>query len=377
MWSQSIWAHSQLAQSHTVASRLDILQNGRKVAQLGLIDGEVDRAIRRPVMSNMTTSVVDPTGDYSDGDIDDLLSPYESEVMPWRGVMDPTTGYSEMVPLGVFRITGRDPNGDGSVSITGQDRAIMYQGGMVGPTAINAGTPIETAIAMLLSKRNPGLVMHAWKTGFTCGPLLFASDVDVWGEALKLAESAGGWLWHTRTGELTFGHSAPSTIRPIDRYASGDGRLISVKPTENVDQVVNIVTAESTKTATGGVITATVSDDDPRSPTNINSAYGRHPETVTNPHIGSIDQAKQVASSKLTYNLGRSQVVVATTVVDAWKDPNDVVIFHRPKVGLYERPVTIEGLKTPLGKGQMSITGTRSVLTRDGRILDMPAGTSL
>lgn len=377
MWTQSSWARNQLRQSHGVASKVEVLQYGRRVATLDLVDGEVTGELRRPVLWNVNCSIVDPTGELSDGDIDDLLSPYEAEIAPYRGVVDPITGYVEYAPLGVFKLTGRDTPGDGSVSVSGQDRAIMYQGSMAGPTAISAGTPVEQAIATLLLKRNPALTMNMWKTGFTCGPLLYAADIDVWAEALKLAQSAGGWLWHTRTGMLTFGPSAPPSVRPSDRYAAGDGRLLTAIPKDDSDTVRNIVVAESTKTAGGSVIRAVVEDIDPTSPTNVNGPYGRRPMTVTNPHIASIAQAQQVAAAEFTYALGRSQITTASVVPDPWKDPGDIVTIHRPEAGLIERPVTIEGIKIPLRKGNMTITSTRSILTRDGRVLDMPVKSSL
>jgi hypothetical protein len=78
------------------------------------------------------------------GDIDDLLSPYDCEIKPYRGVKTPA-GW-EMVPQGVFELTARNVVGDGQVQLTGQDRAMIFQGGMPGQLAVNVGTPVEQAI---------------------------------------------------------------------------------------------------------------------------------------------------------------------------------------------------------------------------------------
>jgi hypothetical protein len=152
-------------------------------------------------MRNLGATVIDPTGRLGGGDIDDLLSPYDCEVKPYRGVKTPA-GW-EWVPQGVFGLTARNVVGDGQVQLTGQDRAMIYQGGMPGQVAFNFGTPVEQAIQTLLNTRQPGLQMNTWNTGYAVGPLLYQADIDVWNEAQKLAQSVGGWLWHDREGCCT------------------------------------------------------------------------------------------------------------------------------------------------------------------------------
>jgi hypothetical protein len=146
------------------------------------------------------------------GDIDDLLSPYDCEIKPYRGVLTPA-GW-EMVPQGVFELTARNVVGDGQVQLTGQDRALIYQGGMPAQLAVSVGSPVEQAIRMLLEQRTPGLQMRTWLTGYTVGPLLYQADIDVWAEAQKLAQSVGGWLWHDREGYLHFGPATPISVVP-------------------------------------------------------------------------------------------------------------------------------------------------------------------
>lgn len=374
MWAWSAWARNELRQSHTIATKVDVLRAGRRVYTLDVIDGDVVAEANRSIMRNATMSVVDPTGEFSDGDVaDDLLSPYDCEVAPYRGVFNVATGEAEYAPLGVFRLTGRGVTGDGSVRITGQDRAIRYQGKMTGVIAIPPGTPIEDAIPQLLTTRNPGLVMQTWKTGFTCGPLLFTSDIDVWAEAQKLAQSAGGWLWHDRTGRLVFSAGLTVSMRPVTRYTPGDGRLISAIPSDNSDKINNVIVATSSNTASGGVITAVVEDSDPASPTYARGSYGRWPDTIVNPYITSIEQAQQVAALELARRLGRSQIVPITAVVDAGIDPMDIATVHNPTSGLFERAVTITSARVPLGPdASMALQTQRSILTRDGRVLDDP-----
>lgn len=374
MWTGwSPWAANQLLQSHTAVSRIDILRNSRRIYTLDTIDGDVVAEDHRPILRNLAASLIDPSGNYDEDGIIDFLSPSDLELAPYRGVADISRGIYEYAPLGIFRITDADVDSDGTVRVTGQDRATIYQGAMSDALAINGNTPVEQAIMILLARRNPQLTLYSWQTNFTCGPLLYAADINVWDQALELARAAGGWLWHDRYGRLIFGPSAPASTRPVTRYAYGDGRLIKATPGGDVTDVHNIIIALSTNTATGSPIVAVVKDTDPNSPTNIYGSLGERPKTVPNQHISSVEQGQQVATDELVRELGKSQTIEVETIVDPARDPGDVVLVHDPEVGLIERAATAKGVRIPLGvTSSMNTTMNRSILTRDGRILNVP-----
>lgn len=374
MWLLSTAAGKTQAQSHTMVARVDVLHAGRVSATLTPTGGQVSADATRPVLRNLSCTLVDPTGSLSTGDLGDLLDPYSAELAAYRGLVlyrGTPQETIEWAPYGVYQLTSRGVPGDGSITVTGQDRAIMYQGGMTGALAIPGATPVETAVQRLLSTRNPGLTMLSWKTGFTCGPLLYSPDVDVWDEALTLAKSVGGWLHHDRTGRLVFGPTLPTSSRPVRRWAEGDGLLIDVDRQEDSDTIHNVVVVSSEKTATGGVIQAVAEDANPSSPTYSRGRYGRRPTTIVNPHISTITQAQQVASTELIRELGRSETVKATTVVDLAVDPLDVVTINRPRSGLAERGLVIDSLAVPLtADGAMTMQMRSSIIAQNGRVLD-------
>lgn len=370
MWLPSQAARDALTRSHTAASRVDILHSGRRVASLSAVSGAVSAESGRTVFRNLSScTIIDPTGAYSTGDLGDLLSPYDAEIAPHRGVVLPD-GTAELAPLGIYGLTSRSLNGDGSVTVSGQDRALNYQGGMTGTIAITRGTPVEQAIAKLLYTRNNALEMNTWKTGFFCGPLIFGPDIDVWREAQTLAQSVGGWLYHDRKGIVTFAPLLPTSGTPAARYAEGDGLLLETNRSEDSDTIHNVVVVNSTNTG-AGVITAIAEDTNPSSQTYSRGKYGRRVISLSNPHIFSIKQAMQVAATELTRELGRSETVAATTVVNPFLDPLDSLVMHNPDAGLNERGVVISTLNIPLAvKDSMSIGLRRSILTRDGQILE-------
>lgn len=373
MYPASPAAQLLLAQSHTAVSYLDVLHSGMPAARLYAVDGLVNAEGGRSVTRNLQATVVDPTGALDGHAIDDLLSPYDCEVAPYRGVLLPD-GSWEVAPLGVFQLTQRQVGDYGSLALAGQDRAIIYQGSMTNALAISGGTPVETAIQRLLATRNRSLTMHSWVTGFTCGPLLFAPDINVWDEAQTLAQSVGGRLSHDRTGALVFGPDLPISDRPVRTYiygGGGSGVLLDATRTEDADTIHNSVTVVSTKTGTGG-ITYTARDADPTSPTYVgNPRYGERNTTIENQHVGSLVQAQQAATAALIRELGRSETGTVTAVVDPFLDPNDVVLVDHPAKGYVQRAMVLAAVPTPLGVGEsMALALRKSIIGQDGVVLD-------
>lgn len=371
MYPKSAEAYSLLRQSHTAESVLDVLHGGKPVARLSFTDGQVSAEGGRSVTRNFSGTVVDPSGDLDGSDIDDLLSPYDCEVAPQRGVLL-SDGTVELAPLGVFQLTKRDVGDAGTMSLTGLDRAIIYQGGMDSALAISGGTPIETAITKLLVTRNRALRMHSWVTGFTCGPLLYSPDIDVWTEAQELAKSVGGFLYHDRHGELAFEPGLPTSENPVGIYAYGDGVLLDATRAEDVDTVHNVVVVESAQAGVGGLVRAVAEDTDPLSPTYARGRYGRRvAPTIRNQHLGSIPQAQQMAATELARELGRSETATITILTDPFLDPADVVIGDYPAKGLVQRSLVIASLAVPLTvTDSMTLQCRKSLITRDGRVLD-------
>jgi hypothetical protein len=376
MWPWSDSAAAALTRSHTAVSRVDIWQSGRPTGvSLVAVGGSVSTDADRPVRRNLTCTLVDPTGELSTGDVDDLLDPYECEIAPWRGVQYRDAAgnkVTELAPQGVFQLTGRDVDDspDGlTIRLTGQDRAMRYQGPMSSALAISGGTLIEDAIAALAATRQPGVSMSAMSTGYPTGPLVFQPDEDVWSAMQKLAESVGGVVYHDRTGQLVFALRGPTNDNAVAAYAEGDGLLLSVSRTEDSDTIKNVVVAE----APSGLIRAVVEDDDPFSPTYAGGRYGRRVHTLVNPHFSSVTQAQQAATARLAYELGRSETVTFSAVVDPGLDVDEVVTVHRPRAGLTQRGVVVASTEVPLScEEAMSVGCRQSRLAPDGKVLREP-----
>ena len=392
MWDWSEAAAAALVGGHTAVSRVDVLHNGTPVYVLAVTGGRVGMDAHRPVRANVSCALIDPTGRLSRGDVDDLLSPYDCEIQPWRGVAlsstrvayqpSPTAGFGgtelgipvvtrsssvELAPLGVFGLTGRtvtdSPDGL-AIALAGQDRAMGFRGPMSSALAIPGGTPVEAAITRLLLTRRPGLSLLAMDTGFTCGPLLFPPDIDVWAEAQKLAESVGVRLFHDRLGRCVLAPAGPASGSPVARYAEGAGLLLSVDRAEDADTIRNVVVAESPD----GRIRVEVADTDPSSPTSVGGRFGRRVAPPLVHPFTSHEQARQAAMARLVHELGRSETVAFTAIVNPGLDVDEVVTVHRPRAGLVDRGVIVATLDVPLSvKEPMQVVCRQSRLAQDGR----------
>jgi hypothetical protein len=347
---------------------VEVWHSGKPVYVLTTVtDGHVTADADRSVRRNLSCTLVDATGALTQGDVTDLLNPYDCEVAAFRGVQVGST--IEYAPHGVFALTGRNvqDSPDGLViTLDGQDRTMGYQGPMVSALAISAGTPIEVAVQMLLATRNPGLTLRSMVTGFTCGPLLFSPAIDVWAEASNLALSVGASLFHDRVGQCVLAASGPASNTAVAAYSEGDGLLLDVSRKEDADTIHNVVVVESTS----GLVRAVAEDTDPTSPTYAGGRYGRRPVTITNQHVGSPDQAAQAATSRLIYELGRSDTVTFDAVPNPASDVAEVVTVNRPRIGLSQRAVTVATLDMPLTVGNpMRVGCRRAVRAPDGTIM--------
>ncbi len=373
-WSPEAWA--ALHGGHTAVTRVDVWHSGRHVYTLSATGGSVKAETGSPVSRSLTATLVDPTGRLSRSDAGDLLNAYECEIAPYRGVRL-ADDRDELCPQGVFGLTGKTvADGDDglTISLVGQDRAMGYQGPLGRAVAISAGTPIETAIRQLLTTLQPGLAMNTLKTGFTCGPLYFGSDMDAWAEAQKLAQSAGAKLFHDRSGQLVLALAGSLSDRPVARYAEGDGLLLDVSRAEDSDTIRNVIVAENADQS----IQVEVADTDPTSPTYARGRYGRRVHTLKNPYFGSVRQAQQAAATRLAYELGRSETVSFTAAPNPGLDVDEVITVHRPRAGLVDRGLIVASLTVPLNIADggtwapMQVGCRQSRLAQDGRVLSAP-----
>src|SRR5512146_2193069 len=92
---------SEIRKSHRVYSYVDVTAPNLQTFRLNATGGDVQIDRTASQRRRCTVSCVDPTGTLTPTTADSILTPYGTEVRPYRGVQY-DDGTTEVVPLGVF-----------------------------------------------------------------------------------------------------------------------------------------------------------------------------------------------------------------------------------------------------------------------------------
>ncbi|HEX2578620.1 MAG TPA: hypothetical protein VHK88_19915 [Aquihabitans sp.] len=357
---------------HTMIETCEVLDfDGTSLMELDLASGDVTEDAGAEVRHNVSVDIVDPIGELTPVDLDDLLMPTGRRIRVSRGIVG-TTG--DMVPLATVFLTETrarlDGEGRATVPLTGYDRAIRLQRPTSRPLAIPAGRSTPLAIRDLLLTVDPTLTADVMTSAGTTPRLVFESDTDLYAQAGDLAATIGGELYVSRDDVLT--------LRPvplITPFTPAVWRITEeVDPPERTSTAITAETVIATDRIPNGIIvvgqhssmTAPVRgeawDMRPTSPTYRHGPYGDYPRFVSTEKATTIAAANAMATAIL-------QTVNTATEVDVEVFPppyhlvaGDIVWADLPTVGASGRYI-LWSMSTPLADpgGSAQITLRRSI----------------
>lgn len=247
------------------------------------------------VLADAVSMVTDPAG---------ILAPLGSEVYVRAGI-DYGGGPVEVVPLGVFRVDQAEPRSDGTVQVTGQDRAAhIIDARLEAPYTVPAGTNYATAVYDFVRAGYPDVVFAADPVTATTPLIIVEEQADRWDTALGWAEAIGWELFFNGAGVLRF-RPEPSvaTTAPLFSIDEGPGGVLvdDAAPWARSGRY-NRVIAVGENPAEGAIYRGVWTDDDPASPTRYDGPFGRVPRWYASPLISSDAQAASAAAG-----IGRRQ----------------------------------------------------------------------
>lgn len=338
-----------VTRSHTLATRVDVLQNGSTIlAGLSVTDGSVTIDRTADVRGRCSIVVADPA--LVPSDATDLLTPYGNELRVWRGVRFASTSTAvgastdEMVSLGVFRIQSFTVDDPGrAIKIDGLDRSqAIREAAFEDVYTVPAGTPYTSAIQSLISAVLPTTQFN-FAISDEQAPLLVFDDVGEggrWSAATSMAASLGC--------ELYFDGDGTCVLRP-------DTSAIAASVLTVTDGVGGVIVAGSKGWARDGMYNAVVAtsnnptgalsargfayDSDPNSPTYYFGPFGKKIRHYASPFIATQDQAESAALSILQQNLGASQALKFTIAPNPALEPGDVITVQRGALGVNQTVV--------------------------------------
>lgn len=353
-----------LAQSHRIAARAELV-TATDTYVLDVTDGSVTVDGSAAVRRRCTVTLTDDSGKLVPADITDLLAPNGNELKLYRGVTF-ADGSTELVPLGVFRITKPQVSGGRGtlvIRVDGYDRARAVQRARFTETyTIPAGTNYATAISDLLESRVTGLSFNLAATDHeTSGPLVYgtSADNDPWKDATELAKSIGFELFFDADGVCVLRPEPdPSAAATVASYAEGDNATILSVDRELSDEETYNHVVVSGESQTTTPVRAEARDEDPSSATYYLGPFGDVPRFYASPLITTSAQAQDAADALLRRSLGLVEVVRFSAVPNPAHDVGDVVqvAYSAGRVdGLY----VLDQFTVPLSAGGVLTATTR------------------
>lgn len=378
---------STLRESHQIGTAIDVLRGGAVIKSvMTMMDGTVTLDGGAATRGRVDATIVD------DGTLgiaplvpSDPLAPYGNEIRIRRGIVYSPAGVvspgpglmsypgfypnpeseieQELVSLGVFRIdqaTVTDSIGGLVIQITGQDRsARVIDARFEGPYQVASGTNYADAILAVLLIAIPELVYDFATTSYTTPVLVAQEGEDRWKFAQDMAAAIGMTLYFDGDGKCILRPVTSTTTQVVAEYAEGErGLLIDINRAWSRQGTFNrlIVTGENTSETAPARGVAT--DLTPGSPTYYYGQFGACPAFYSTPFVTTDAQAADVAAAMLSKQIGTTQQINFTGIVNPALEPDDVLMIGRERAGINEAHI-LDQVTIPL-----SATGSMGCSTR-------------
>jgi hypothetical protein len=376
-----------LRRSHRVAVRADVQLAPTAtspaltlVTDLPVVDGIVTVDENAAVRRTCNLTLVDTDGSLTPTGAADPLAPYGREVVLRRGVVL-ADGTTEFAPLGVFRFEEVEVVDEGSRSIrlAGFDRsATVAAARFESPWAVAPGTRYTVApsgagarptgaIADLLADRFPGLAYSFAVDPSTTTPLLaFEEGADPWEAATRMARNLGCELFFDAAGVCVLRREVDPTDPTLAVsfvYAEGaEATVLSVIGRFSAKDGHNKVVVTGEPVDGNAPVRAEAYDADPASPTYYLGPYGKRPRFHRSEFVTSTAQAQAAADALLQRELGGTEQVAFTALVNPAHEAGDLVVVTREALGLSNVVAVLSSFSIPLAPG-----GSMSATTRRRR----------
>lgn len=363
---------AEVRRSHHVISYVDVISPTLETKRLTATGGSVTEDATAEIRWRCSLTVVDGTGELTPTGAEDLLTPYGTELRPYRGVIY-ADGTQEVMPLGVYRISQVDVDdsvgGSPDIRIEAFDRSrTVIRDKFTEPYTVETGTNIVDAIKAILERTFADIEYDSITTTMTTtAPLVYDANTSPWDAVQQLAVSIGCNVYFDARGRCVIAPPADIDALPAPSFTYIEGRgctMMNIKSKYTDEPGFNgiVLTGETVGDETPPV-RAVVWDDEPTSPTYHLGPYGEVPDFKTDPNIKTEDEAENAARSLLQGMLGFSDQLS----IVAWPNPaqnaGDVVQVERERsgaTGLY----AVDAITTPMSAkeaGSLTVRRKRTV----------------
>ena len=347
--------------SHTVVSYVDIIAPNQDVKRLVAVDGEVNVDRTAQYRRAGRIECIDPLLEYvPEGDFG-TLTPFGTEVRPYRGVRY-ADGTEEVLPLGVFRISRsrfQESSGNSSagvrISLELFDRSrVVSRDKFINPYQIPQGSNVINSIKVILERTFPDLQYDAISSPLTTtAPIVYDTSDDPWVAVTELATSVGCEIYFDVNGWVVIAPPTDIDALPAPDFEYVEGprsTMIDLSKEFSDEPGYNgvIVTGESHSDELPPV-RAEAWDMEPSSPTYRYGPYGEVPHFQTDNNVKTVADAQKVADSLLKGMIGFSSQLSVSSWTNPALEAGDVVQVTRSKMHVDEL-YAVDAFTVPLRK---------------------------
>ncbi|MEU6674752.1 DUF5047 domain-containing protein [Streptomyces sp. NPDC046925] len=356
---------AEIRGSHQIYSYVDVISPTQERMRLPAIGGEVSCDRTAAVRRTCKASCVDPSGLLTPSGPGSLLTPYGTELRPYRGVRY-SDGTTDVLPLGVFRLakvsvsdgTGGSPD----IQLDAYDLSrTVARDKFISPYVIAENTNVIDAIKSILERTFPDLSYDAISTTrTTTAPRLYDVGDDPWEAVTELAQSLGCDIYFDVEGWVVIAPPVDIDALPSPDFQYIEGEQCTMLDLSRVftdEPGFNgvVLTGESPGDELPPV-RAVAWDEEPTSATYHLGPYGEVPQFITDQLIKTTEEAQATADQLLRNLLGFSAQLSITGIVNPAYEAGAVieVVRERSHVsGLY----AVDAFNVPLdAKGTQSLT---------------------
>jgi hypothetical protein len=356
---------TEIRGSHQVYSYIDVISPTQETFRLPATGGEITVDRTAEIRRALRGTCIDPTGLLVPVSQDSVLTPYGTILKPYRGVRysdgvkqpDGTVGSTEVLPLGVFRLSKATVNdstgGSPDIQLEAYDLSRTVQRDkFTSPYVIDTGTNLVDAIQSILERTFPDLNYDAISTTrVTTAPKLYDVGADPWSAASDLATSLGCELYFNVEGWVVIAPPVDIDALPSPDFTYIEGQNCTMTSLSRVftdEPGFNgiVLTGESPGDELPAV-RAVSWDEEPTSATYHLGPYGEVPQFITDQTIKTQDDAQATSDQLLRNLLGFSSGLTVSGIVNPSYEAGHVVQVERARshvTGLY----AVDAFNVPL-----------------------------
>jgi hypothetical protein len=316
---------ARLAESHQVATSVQLFLTDGRVLDLEHTGGSVTVDRSQAIRRTCTVTVADPA--LIPRTPTDQLATYGARLRISRGI-DYGDGTQELVPLGLFRLDTADGDvNEGPVSLQGKDlSAIVADDQFTEPYKVS-GTVVG-AVTALIQRSIPTADIISLIVDAPIGSRVFDVEGDPWAGAQEIAAAAGAEVYCNADGVFVISQ-LPNllTTPPVWAIEAVEGGVyISANRAMSSDGVRNGVLARGENTSENvPPISYLAVDDDPGSPTYWGGPFGRRPKFVSSSAYTTLSACAQAANAELAKSRAPNASGDISSLPNPALEPGDVL----------------------------------------------------